>query len=64
MSDWTAIAISFMYVFAVLGIAEGLRKLGHYSFDFTRKFVHVSVGMWAVGTIFLFQSRWLAVIPP
>lgn len=64
MSDWTAIAISFVYVFAVLGIAEGLRKLGHYSFDFTRKFVHIAVGMWAVGTIFLFQGRWLAVIPP
>lgn len=64
MSDWTAILISFVYVFAALGVAEGLRKAGNYSLNFTRKFVHIAVGMWAFGTIFLFQSRWLAVIPP
>ena len=64
MSDWTAMVISFIYVFAVLGLAEGLRKAGHYNLDFTRKFVHVAVGMWAVGTVLLFESRWLAVIPP
>ena len=64
MSDWTAIFISFIYVFAALGVAEGLRKASNYPLDFTRKFVHIAVGMWAFGTILLFQSRWLAVIPP
>lgn len=63
-SDWTAILISFSYVFAALGIAEGLRIAGNYSLDFTRKFVHIAVGMWAVGTVLLFQNRWMAVIPP
>ena len=26
--------------------------------------VHVAVGMWAVGTVFLFQNRWMAIVPP
>ena len=64
MSDWIAILISFLYVFAMLGMAEGLRKRANYEPDFTRKFVHVAVGMWSVGTVLLFQSRWMAIVPP
>ncbi len=64
MSDWLAVVISFVYIFASLGIAEGLRKILRLSPEFTRKFVHIAVGMWSVGTVFLFQSRWMAIIPP
>jgi len=64
MSDWTAILISFIYVFAALGIAEGLRKAGNFKPDFTRKFVHIAIGMWIIGTVLLFQSKWMAIIPP
>ena len=64
MSDWLAIAISFIYIFASLGIAEGLRKIFRFSPEFTRKFVHIAVGMWSIGTVLLFQSRWMAIIPP
>jgi len=64
MSDWIAILVSFIYVFAALGVAEGLRKVGHYTLNFTRKFVHIAVGMWAFGTVSLFHNRWMAVIPP
>lgn len=64
MSDWLAIVISFIYIFASLGIAEGLRKVFRLSPEFTRKFVHIAVGMWSIGTILLFQGRWMAIIPP
>ena len=64
MSDWLAVLISFMYVFAALGFAELFRKVAHYGPDFTRKFVHIAVGMWAIGTIFLFESRWFAIRIP
>ncbi len=64
MNDWLAILISFLFIFAALGIAEVLRKMRGYSPDFTRKVVHVTVGMWAVGTVFLFQNRWMAIVPP
>lgn len=64
MSDWIAILISFGYVVAVLGVAETIRKIGGFQASFTRKFVHIAVGMWVVGTIYLFESRWMAIIPP
>jgi len=61
--DWLALIISFVYVFAMIGIAEGLRKWRGYSVDFTRKFIHIAVGMWAFGTVLLFERREFAIIP-
>jgi phytol kinase len=62
--DTTALIASFIYVFAMIGTAEGLRKWRGYSVDFTRKFIHIAVGMWAYGTVLLFESRLFAIIPP
>jgi phytol kinase len=62
--DIPALVFSFIYVFAAIGIAEGLRKLRGYTVDFTRKFIHIAVGMWAWGTVLLFDRRVFAVIPP
>jgi phytol kinase len=64
MNDLIAVLISFAYVFVVLGAAEGLRKAFKLGADFTRKVVHIGVGMWAWGTAALFQSKWFAIIPP
>jgi phytol kinase len=62
--DIVALLASFVYVFAMIGIAEGLRKWRGYSVEFTRKFIHVAVGMWAFGTVLLFERRTWAIIPP
>jgi phytol kinase len=62
--DWIGLIISFIYVFAMIGVAEGLRKWRGYSVDFTRKFIHITVGMWAYGTVLLFENRLFALIPP
>ena len=68
--DWLALIISYVYVFAMIGIGEGLRKWpgqakpGTYSTEFTRKFIHIGVGMWAFGTVLLFQHWYFAIIPP
>ncbi len=64
MTDALAVGLSFAYVFAMLGLAEGLRRRRRYSVDFTRKFIHIAVGMWAYGTVLLFRSRTWAVVPP
>ena len=64
MTDILAVLISFVVVFIMLGLAEGLRKAFRLDAEFTRKLVHVSVGMWAWGTALLFQSTWFAIIPP
>ena len=63
-SDWLALVLSYVYVFAAIGIGEGLRKWQGYSTDFTRKFIHIAVGMWSVGTVLLFENWCFAVIPP
>jgi dolichol kinase len=62
--DVVALIVSFIYVFAAIGVAEGLRKWRGYSVDFTRKFIHIAVGMWAYGTVLLFERRTFAIIPP
>jgi len=63
-SDWLALIISYVYVFAAIGIGEGLRKWRGYSTEFTRKLIHVSVGLWAFGTVSLFEHWYFAIIPP
>ena len=63
-SDWLALVLSYVYVFAAIGTGEGLRRWQGYSTDFTRKFIHIAVGMWSVGTVLLFENWHFAVIPP
>jgi phytol kinase len=63
-NDTYALIASFVYVFGMIGAAEALRKWRGYSVEFTRKFIHVAVGMWSYGTVLLFERRALAVIPP
>jgi phytol kinase len=61
--DWIALLLSFFYVFMMIGIAEGLRKWRNYSVEFTRKFIHIAVGMWAYGMVLLFERREFAILP-
>ena len=62
--DTIALFIAFAYVFAAIGVAEMLRKWRGYPAEFTRKFIHIAVGMWAYGTVLLFERRTFAIIPP
>jgi phytol kinase len=62
--DYTALAVSYAYVFAVIALGELLRRAGHRPVEFTRKFIHVGVGMWVVGTAILFDTWQFAIIPP
>jgi dolichol kinase len=64
MSPWLAILISFGYILAMLAIAEGLRKWRNYGSDFTRKFIHISVGMYSIIAISIFEQWEWAIIPP
>ncbi len=62
--DYTALIVSYAYVFGVIALGELLRRLGHRPLDFTRKFIHIGVGMWVVGTVLLFETWYFALIPP
>ena len=62
--DYTALIVAYAYIFGVIAIGELLRRLAHRQLEFTRKFIHIGVGMWVVGTVFLFETWYLALIPP
>ncbi len=64
MNDMWALAISYAYVFSVVGVAELChRRFGSSSYV-TRKLVHAAVGTWVLPTLFLFEAWWWAVTPP
>jgi dolichol kinase len=48
----------------MIGVAEGLRRWRNYSSDFTRKFIHIAVGMYSVIAVHIFDQREWAIIPP
>ncbi len=64
LPPWLALALSFTYVLLVIGLGEGLRRRRNYSSDFTRKFIHIAVGMYSFMTVLLFDRREWAIIPP
>lgn len=64
MSDPLALVLAFLYVSLILALGEGLRRGLHLSVEFTRKFVHVGVGMIAFLLVWLFQTWQWAIIPP
>ena len=62
MNNWLGLFICFLYVFTILGLAEGLRRWRGYSPDFTRKVIHVGVGMMSWGLHWLFDTPWFFII--
>jgi len=64
MSDPLALVLAFLYVSLILALGEGLRRGLHLSVEFTRKFVHIGVGMVAFLLVWLFQTWQWAILPP
>ncbi len=62
MGDLWALVWSYLYVGATVVLGEGASRLG-FSRDLSRKIIHVGVGLWIIGTVALFESRYLAAIP-
>jgi phytol kinase len=63
-ADYTALLVSYAYVFGIIALGEILRRLGRRPPEFTRKFIHIGVGMWVLGTVLLFETWPFAIIPP
>jgi phytol kinase len=59
-----ALILAFVYVFVAIGLGEVLRRSLHASSDFTRKFIHIAVGMISVPTVLWFGRLDWAVVPP
>jgi phytol kinase len=62
--DYTALIVSYAYVFAIIALGELLHRVGKRPIEVTRKVIHVGVGMWVVGTVLLFKTWYYALIPP
>ena len=62
MNNWLGLIICFTYVFAIIGVAELLRRRLGYGAGFTRKVVHIGVGMMSWALHFLFDNPWLFVV--
>lgn len=59
-----ALLLSYAYVLVVLVGAEAIRRGTGAGGDFTRKAVHIGVGMWSVPTLYLYTDwRW-GIVPP
>jgi phytol kinase len=58
MSNLVGLIIAFSYIFAMIGLAEGLRRWRGYGSGFTRKVIHIGVGMLSWLVPLLFDSPW------
>jgi phytol kinase len=58
LNNWLGFLIAFVYIFATLAVGEGLRRWRGYSSDFTRKVIHIGVGMLSWALPFLFDNPW------
>ena len=58
MNNWLGLLIAYCYIFAIIGTAEALRRWRGYGPRFTRKVIHVGVGMLSWVLVFLFDSPW------
>lgn len=58
MNDWLGFVICAVYIFGLIGLAEWLRHRRGYSNFFTRKVIHIGVGMLIWTIPFLFSSPW------
>jgi phytol kinase len=62
MNTLYGLLICLVYVFGIIGIAEGLRRWRGYSSGFTRKVIHIGVGMMSWFLHYLFTNPWPFVI--
>jgi phytol kinase len=58
MTNLLGFIIAIVYVFAIIGAAEGLRRFRGYGPGFTRKVIHIGVGMMSWALPFLFDNPW------
>ena len=64
MSPWIGIALSFAYVFLVIGVSTVLMQRGWIQGEASRKTVHVLVSNWWLIAMWAFTSPiWAAVVP-
>lgn len=62
-ADIIGLLASYTYAISLLAVGEGLRRLFGIKPDLTRKFIHISAGMWVFGVLLLFKHWQIGIIP-
>jgi len=62
-ADIFGLLASYTYAISLLVFGEVLRKLFGIKPDLTRKFIHISAGMWVFGVLLLFKHWQIGMIP-
>lgn len=61
MNNWLGLLIFLIYTFGIIGVAEALRRWRGYGSEFTRKMIHIGVGMMSWLLPFLFDIPWFFI---
>lgn len=64
MNQWVGLALSYIFVFVVIGIAQGLLRGGLVGPAITRKIVHIGVAHWWIIAMLVFEDPAIALIGP
>ena len=64
MSEWVGLALSFGFVFAVIGVAQVALATGLLGASATRKLVHIGVAHWWLIAMWAFESTTAALVGP
>ncbi len=64
LPNWLALILAFVYVVVAIALGEVLRRAFRLSQGFTRKFIHIAVGMISVPTVLWFSDLHWAIVPP
>ncbi len=62
--DLKGIIISYVYLLSVLFMSDYIRRRTKWPAEFTRKCVHIGVGLWGLIAFFIFEFWWAVLIPP
>ncbi|MDD4570746.1 MAG: DUF92 domain-containing protein [Tepidanaerobacteraceae bacterium] len=63
-TDVTGVIISMIFVVLVLIASEVIRRIGSFSTEFTRKFIHIGVSHWWIVAMCYIKDIRYAIIPP
>ncbi len=58
MNNWLGLILCILYIFGLIGGAEWLRRWRGYKSSFTRKVIHIGVGMMSWALHLLFDTPW------
>lgn len=61
--DLLGLALSYIFAFGLIGLAEMVRAWRGWPTEFTRKVIHIAAGSWVIGIIYIFDHWWWGVVP-